>query len=74
MAVISEKVKSRMTLVFNAGEDADGEPIEKKKSYSSIKSDASDENLYLTGLALTSIQDYDLNAVERADTNVILAG
>ena len=74
MAVMSEKVKSRMTLVFYLGADEDGEPIYKKKAYSRIKSDVTDENLFLTGQALTSIQDYVLDSVERADTNLIVAG
>jgi len=71
MAVLTDRVSSRLSLVFKTGEDAQGMPILKRKAYSRINPAAADEAVYEIATALASLQTLPLYGVERIDTNSV---
>ena len=67
MAIVSNPYDTRLMLVFYVGDDEEGHPIEKSKSFSGVKPDASNEDLYAVAQALASLQTYELVETERID-------
>ncbi|GEL76059.1 DUF1659 domain-containing protein [Tenuibacillus multivorans] len=59
---------SRLQLVFEAGQDEDGEIITKKKSFNRVKTDATADQLYSVSQSLASLQAYPLLNVVRNDS------
>lgn len=67
MAVISVKNPSTLKIKLNHGSDHNGKAIIKSKSYSSIKPDATIEDLYEVAKSIVSLQDHDLYDVVKID-------
>ncbi|MBU9723255.1 MULTISPECIES: DUF1659 domain-containing protein [Bacillaceae] len=61
-------VFSRLTLLFVTGYDEEETPIFKTKHYRNISNLASNEELFATALALSTLQKHSLDAVERSNT------
>lgn len=56
---------SRLVIVFETGVDSKGEPTFKTKSFNNIKTDATDAQLLAAAEALTPLQGWISNKVER---------
>jgi hypothetical protein len=67
MAVVSNPYDTRLTLVFYVGDDDEGNPIERSKSFSGVKPEASNEDLFAVAQGLASLQTYPLVETERTD-------
>lgn len=59
---------SRLSILFDIGLNAEGMPIYKTKSFNNVKMEATDEQLSAIVDALTPLQQYTVEKVER--TNV----
>lgn len=71
MAILSDRMNSRLTLVLNTGNDMFGFPILKKKTYSRVKPSASDDAVFAVANAIGSLQAFELYGVERTDTSAL---
>ncbi len=59
---------SRLSLIFQTGTDpGTGAPILKTKSYTNVKSDASDDDVYSVANDLAGLQKYTLHEIQRTD-------
>lgn len=62
---MAELVSSRLVLMFITGFTDEGDPIYKMKSFQNINTEATNEQLYETAVALASLQQHQLHLVER---------
>ena len=67
MAVISTPNVSSIKIKYDQGTDLNGDRIIKTKTYSSIKSKASNEDIMAVVNAIVALQDHTLSAVNRID-------
>ena len=67
MAVISTSNASSVKVKFDQGMDLNGDRVVKTKTYSSIKPDASNENIMAVVNALEGLQEHMLSGVNRVD-------
>lgn len=67
MAVISTPNVSSIKIKYDQGTDLNGDRIIKTKSYSSVKSAASNEDIMAVVNAIVALQDHTLSAVNRID-------
>lgn len=67
MAVTTNPIETRLRLVFYVGDDQDGNPIQKAKSFANVKPTADNEDVYTVAQALASLQTYTLVQTERSD-------
>jgi hypothetical protein len=71
MAIIALKNLSTLRLKFNCGKDDEGNAIRKTRSYSNLKPDADEQDVYDVGVMLASLVDYSLMEVIKADTTTL---
>jgi len=74
MPVITNPVGSRLQLRFMVGQDAQGNPIYRSRSYSNVKPAASDDDLFAVGNALAGLQQHTLDEVRRISEYVLIEG
>ncbi len=67
MAVISTPNASAIKVKFDHGTDLNGDRVIKTKTYSSIKSGASNENIMAVVNAIDGLQEHTLSGVNRVD-------
>ena len=68
MAVVSIPYNSRLSLIFQTGTNpVSGAPVRATKSYSNVKHDATDQDVYDVAQALVSLQKYSLLETRRTD-------
>jgi hypothetical protein len=67
MAVVSEALAAKLKLSLDFGVDEDGKVIKRSKTFSHVKSDATDENILDTAKIIVSLQEHDLRSVVRMD-------
>lgn len=72
MAVVSSQSDSKLKLVFNAGLDENNKDIIKNKTFSKIKSTATNENLYNLGVSISGLQSYSLMNIKRYEEYELL--
>ena len=65
MPVVSNPINTRLQLVFNIGTDEEGKPINKTKTLSNVKPDATDQDLLEVAQAISGLQKYALSSVIR---------
>ncbi len=65
MALVVNHLDSRLQIQVHLGTDNDGKEIIRTKSYSRIKSDASDEDLFEVANALVDLQEHPVVAIRR---------
>jgi hypothetical protein len=65
MAVNAIPVGSRLQLRLNLGQDEEGNPIYRSRSYSNIKPLASDQDVFSVGNSLASLQKHGLEEIRR---------
>ena len=71
MAVASSPKNSRFTLVQQVGTTLDGKPILRSKSYSNVKWDAADQDVYDVGQALAGLSQHPTLEIARYDNEVL---
>ena len=68
MAVTSVPYNSRLSLIFQTGVDSEsGAPILKTKSYTNVKHDAADQDVYDVASAIANLQKHPLFEIQRTD-------
>jgi hypothetical protein len=67
MTVSAVPLISRLQLRVRLGYDAGGNPIVRTRSYSNIKVDAGDQDLFDTGQDLAALQEHALEVIRRVD-------
>lgn len=65
MAVTATNLSSRLRLVVQTGTDAQGNPLTDTISYSRVKPNALDQDVYDVAQILGSLQVYPVQAVRR---------
>lgn len=69
MAVISTPNASSIKIKFDQGTDLNGDRVIKTKTYSSIKSGASNDNIMAVVNAIVGLQQHTLNGINRVDNS-----
>ena len=69
MAVVSTPNFSSIKVKFDHGTDLNGDRVIKTKTYSSIKSGASNDNIMSVVLALAGLQEHTLCGTNRVDNS-----
>lgn len=67
MAVVNTPLATSLRLQVQTGTDAGGNPIYRVRSYSRIKPDAADQDVYDIAQALGSLQVHPVNAISRVN-------
>ncbi|NLC51365.1 MAG: DUF1659 domain-containing protein [Firmicutes bacterium] len=67
MAINAETISSRLQLRLITGFDGEGRPIRRSRSYSGVKPEAGNEDVYDVGSALADLQKNQLDAIRRID-------
>lgn len=70
---IQNPLSSTLRLEFDAGYDALGKVIVKRKNFTNVVVGASNDALFAAGQAIASLQNYTLLEVARIDTSALLA-
>jgi hypothetical protein len=63
MALESRAYPSTLQLVYDMGTDEDGKKISRRRSYTNVKSEAADQDLYDVALAIAGLQSNVINQV-----------
>lgn len=63
MALESRAYPSTLQLVYDMGTDEDGKKIIRRRSYTNVKSEAADQDLYDVALAIAGLQANVINQV-----------
>lgn len=69
MAVVSTPNASSIKVKFDHGTDLNGDRVIKTKTYASIKSSASNDNIMSVVLALAGLQEHTLSSTNRVDNS-----
>lgn len=72
MAVMVNPYDTRLILTFYVGDDDEGQPMEKTKTFSRVKPTADNEDLYHVAQALASLQTFQLVEAQRADRATLI--
>ena len=67
MAVVKTPLGSTLRLIMETGTDLEGNPILKNRNYNNVKPTATDQDLFDVGTLLVSLQQNNLNAIQRLD-------
>jgi hypothetical protein len=67
-----QKVRTQLQLVFQTGEDGEGNVIVKNKNFNNIKTTATPDQLYAVASALIPLQQWTLLEVERNDSAIVM--
>ncbi len=67
MPVTATHLNTRLQLRLRLGFDDNGNPILRTRSYSNIKPNAVNQDLFDTGEELASLQDHALDVIRRVD-------
>ncbi|GAE27204.1 hypothetical protein JCM9140_3331 [Halalkalibacter wakoensis JCM 9140] len=65
-------VDSRLILGLTNGQDSEGNPIKKTKSFNNIKPAATDQQLTMVVSVLAPLQAWDLVSVDRTNVHSLL--
>ena len=69
MAVVSTPNASSIKVKFDHGTSLDGDRIIKSKTFSSVKSTSSDENILAVVNAIAGLQKHTLSSINRIDNS-----
>jgi len=67
MAVVNTPLATSLRLQVQTGTDAGGSPLYRVRSYSRVKPDAADQDVYDIAQALGSLQVHPVNAISRVN-------
>jgi len=69
MAVVATPLISKARLQLQTGVDGQSNPIYRNKTYSRVKTDALDQDIYDVAVALAGLSTDTLNSLTRVDEN-----
>lgn len=69
MAVVSTPNASSIKVKFDHGTDLNGDRVIKTKTYSSIKSGATNDNIMTVVIAISDLQQHTLSGTNRIDNS-----
>lgn len=72
MAVIREVVDSRLVLIVQTGLNDNGQPILRNRTFSRLKPEAPDADVYDIAVVLGSLQAHAINAIHRVDNGELI--
>lgn len=64
---------TQMRLIYETGVDEKGAPVYKGKTFNNVKKEATIDQIYQAGQAISGLCSYALNAVERNDSFDVVA-
>lgn len=67
MAIVATELEGKVKVTLNAGNDGEGNAIIKSKTFSRVKSDATDENIYAVANGIASLQEYPVNSIRKLE-------
>ncbi len=67
MAVSVTPAGSRLSLLLKVGEKENGQPLVKTKSFSGVKPEATDQNVFDVALEISGLQQHSLEAISRVN-------
>lgn len=68
MAVTANKAESKLKILYYGETDEEtGEEEIKSKTYSRVKADATDENIYTAASSIVSLQNLTLNTIKKLE-------
>ncbi len=71
MPVTTEDLGSRLQVRLDLG-TVNGRHVTRTRSYSNIKHDASDENLYIIGQGIAGVQEHTLEGIYRLNEQLLV--
>lgn len=71
MAIETNIVSTRMQLKLNTGLDQEGKEIIRTKTYSNVKAEADNQNIFDVASSLASLQEHGLHQVHRVDDIIL---
>ncbi|MDD3612907.1 MAG: DUF1659 domain-containing protein [Caldicoprobacterales bacterium] len=72
MALSINPISCRLQLQLDYGVDEAGRAISRSKSYSNVKPDASNQDIFDTAMAIAGLQSYPVTAVRRIDQSELV--
>lgn len=72
MPVTVNPLSSRLQLRLVVGQDDQGNPVYRTRSYANVKATASDDAVFAVGSALAGLQQHDLEEVRRVNEFVLV--
>ncbi|NLW07150.1 MAG: DUF1659 domain-containing protein [Clostridia bacterium] len=67
MPVVSTPLASTLRLQVQTGTDSEGKPVYRLRSFSRVKPEASDQDVYDVAVALGNLQVHPVNAISRVN-------
>ena len=67
MAVESRPMNSTLQLTYDLGTDGDGKNLVRRRSYSNVKVDAADQDLFDVAAAISGLQSYPISQIQVTD-------
>lgn len=75
MAVEARPLNTTLQLLFDMGTDEDGKKITRRRSYTNVKTDAADQDVYDVAVILTDLQTQSVVGIQTIDkTDLVNAG
>jgi hypothetical protein len=65
MAIIANQADSKFKLVLDAGLDEDNNEVIKSKTFTNVKTTATNDNIFEVATALASLQSYTLTNIKK---------
>ena len=72
MPVTNNPLGSRMQLRLIVGQDIDGNPVYRTRSYNNVKPAASDDDVFAVGKSLADLQQHELGELRRINEYVLV--
>ena len=72
MAVESRPYPSTLQLVYDMGTDEDGKKLSRRRSYTNVKSDAADQDLFDVAVAISRLQNNIFNQILVAEKTALV--
>jgi len=73
MAIVKEGINSRLQLHLEMGTDSEGNPITRVRSFSNVKPDALDQDVFDVAQTLANLQSHPLVKIGRIDENSLVS-
>lgn len=72
MAIVKEARDSNLQIVVQTGTNELGQPVLRTRSFSSVKVDALDTDLFDVAQAIAALQQYPINSIHRVDDGELI--
>ena len=67
MAVEARPLNSTLQLTYDLGTDGDGKKLVRRRSYSNVKIDAAEQDLFDVAAAIAGLQSYPIEQIQVTD-------